>query len=165
MKKVNLYKWRSENNHQEVGIIRRYHLQDRNDYEKYNRISGQVTKVVAKLKTMSDNNTYRIMKTEQLLNKLYDMGVISSKKSLIVVEKLAVAAFCRRRLAVVIKQLKMAETMADAVSMIEQGHILVGIDTVTDPSFHVDRSMEDHITWVKDSKIRAKVMKYNNTYN
>jgi len=35
-------------------------------------------------------------------------------------------------------KLKMAETLKEAVTMVEQGHIKVGIDTITDPSFHVN---------------------------
>ena len=54
----------------------------------------------------------------------------------------------------------MAETIKDAVMYIEQGHVKVGVDTVTDPAFHVTRSMEDHITWVRTSKIAAKVKNY-----
>ena len=69
-------------------------------------------------------------------------------------EKVNVAMFCRRRLPVVLQRLKMAETVKEAVMYIEQGHIKVGVETVTDPAFHVNRNMEDNITWVKGSKIR-----------
>ena len=51
----------------------------------------------------------------------------------------------------------MAETVQDAVKYIEQGHVKVGIDTVTDPAFHVTRNMEDHITWVRSSAIGKAV--------
>jgi U3 small nucleolar ribonucleoprotein protein IMP3 len=37
----------------------------------------------------------------------------------------------------------------------------VGPDTVTDPAFLVTRNMEDYITWVDSSKIKRKVMEYN----
>jgi U3 small nucleolar ribonucleoprotein protein IMP3 len=68
--------------------------------------------------------------------------------------------FCRRRLPVVLHRLKMAETVKEAVMYIEQGHIKVGVETVTDPAFHVNRNMEDHITWVKGSKIREQIKDY-----
>ena len=42
-------------------------------------------------------------------------------------------------------KLKMAETVKEAVVYIEQGHVKVGIETVTDAAFHVDRAMEDHV--------------------
>ena len=48
---------------------------------------------------------------------------------------------------------------------IEQGHVRVGVETITDPAFHVNRNMEDFVTWVKQSAIRKKIMKYNNEYD
>ena len=60
------------------------------------------------------------------------------------------------------QRLKMAETIKDAVMYIEQGHVKVGVNTVTDPAFHVNRSMEDHITWVRGSKIEKIVKNYRN---
>ena len=89
------------------------------------------------------------------------MGVITTKKSLAQLEKLATSAFCRRRLAVVLVRLKMAETLREAVTFVEQGHVRVGPETVSDPAYHVTRSMEDFVTWVDTSKIKRKVMKYN----
>ena len=73
------------------------------------------------------------------------MGVIGSRQGLEEAEKVNVASFCRRRLPVVLAELKMAETVKEAVMYIEQGHIKVGIDTVTDPAFHVNRDLEDHV--------------------
>lgn len=48
------------------------------------------------------------------------MGVITTKKSLVQLEKLSTAAFCRRRLAVVMLRLKMSETLREAATFIEQ---------------------------------------------
>lgn len=77
-----------------------------------------------------------------LLSKLYDMGVLSATAKLSDVEnKLTVAAFCRRRLAVVMCAAKMAETVSAAVKFVEQGHVRVGPDTITDPAFLVTRAL------------------------
>lgn len=99
----------------------------------------------------------------QLLAKLYDMGVLNSTAKLSDIEnKLTVAAFCRRRLAVIMVVSKMAETVSavsimwdlhcervalnlflffclQAVKFIEQGHVRVGPDAITDPAFLVSR--------------------------
>jgi hypothetical protein len=66
-----------------------------------------------------------------------------------------------------------------AVKFIEQGHIRVGPDTITDPAFLVTRlvqygcrysyllkqcfgrHMEDYVTWVDTSKVKRTVMQYN----
>ena len=75
-------------------------------------------------------------------------------------EKVNVATFCRRRLPVVLHKLKMAETVKEAVMYIEQGHIKVGVETITDPAFHVDRNMEDHLSWVRGSKILKQIKEF-----
>lgn len=89
------------------------------------------------------------------------MGVITTKKSLVQLEKLSTSSFCRRRLPVVMVRLRMAETLREAVTFVEQGHVRVGPDTVTDPAFLVTRAMEDFVTWVDTSKIKRKVLAYN----
>jgi len=48
------------------------------------------------------------------------MGVLPSKKSLVQTEQLATASFCRRRLAVLMVRLKMAETVREAATFVEQ---------------------------------------------
>lgn len=68
---------------------------------------------------------------------------------------------CRRRLATVLVRLKFAEQLKEAVTYIEQGHIRVGPETVSDAAFLVTRNMEDFITWVDSSKIKRKVLEYN----
>jgi U3 small nucleolar ribonucleoprotein protein IMP3 len=145
--------------------MRRYHIQGRDDYSKYNNICGTITKTVAKLKTLPAEDEYRIEKASQLLAKLYEMGVISNTTNLASCEKISVSSFCRRRLPVVLVKLHMAQSVSKAVELVEQGHVKVGVDTITDPAFHVNRSMEDHIGWVKTSKIRKKVIEYNGEYD
>jgi len=58
-------------------------------------------------------------------------------------------------------RLKFAEHLKEAVTYIEQGHIRVGPEVVTDPAFLVTRKMEDFVTWEDSSKIKRKVLQYN----
>lgn len=96
-----------------------------------------------------------------LLDRLYAQGIITTKKSLVQLEKLTVSAFCRRRLAVMMVRNKMSEIVREAATFIEQGHVRVGPQTITEPAFLVTRNMEDFVTWVDTSKIKRKVMQYN----
>lgn len=165
LKHTDFLNWKKEQNVRELHVIRRYHIQDRDDYVKYNKVVGQIQKVIAKLITLKASDSYRIVKTRQLVDKLYEMGVINSRQGLEVCEKVNVASFCRRRLPVVLQRLKMAETVKEAVMYIEQGHIKVGVETVTDPAFHVNRSMEDHVQWVSGSKIRQQIREYSGEHD
>jgi U3 small nucleolar ribonucleoprotein protein IMP3 len=118
-----------------------------------------ISSLVAKLKTLPSSNATRIAATQALLDKLFRMGLIDTASSLAKAEGIAASAFCRRRLPVVMARLKMAETLKEAVSFIEAGHVRVGPDVVTDPALLVPRSMEDFVTWVDSSKIRRAVAK------
>jgi U3 small nucleolar ribonucleoprotein protein IMP3 len=76
-----------------------------------------------------------------------------------------------------------ADFSNQAVKFIEQGHVRVGPDTITDPAYLVTRSvdrsspivmplliyssrlkcrhMEDFVTWVDTSKLKRTIMRYN----
>ena len=161
LKKVDMHHFKRENQLREISVMRRYHVQDRDDYRKYNKIVGETTRLVARILKLEQEDPYRTRVTAKLLDKLYDMGLVPTKSSLIKAKKLTVSAFCRRRLPIVMVRLKMAETNKQAVTYVEQGHIRVGPEVVTDPAFLVPRSLEDHLTWVDSSKIRRAIKTYN----
>ncbi|KAL2911153.1 U3 small nucleolar ribonucleoprotein imp3 [Polyrhizophydium stewartii] len=161
LKKVDFYNYKSDPSLRENAVLRTYHIQRREDYIKYNLLAGQVRKIANRLSMLDPKDPFRDKTTDALLDKLYRMGLITAAKSLSQCEKMTVSAFCRRRLPVVMVRLKMAETVKQAVIYVEQGHIRVGPQTVTDPAYLVSRNMEDFITWVDSSKIKHKIMKYN----
>jgi len=160
LKKVDFLQWKTDQNLREVQILRRYHIQKREDYLKYNRLAGRIRKIVNKLKDLDAQDPYRIKTTEQLIEKLYHMGLITQKKSLALCEKITASSFCRRRLPVVMVRLKMSETLREAVTFVEQGHVRVGPEVVSDPAFLVTRPFEDLVTWVDTSKIKRTILKY-----
>ena len=161
LKKVDFLDWKNDSSLREIKVMRRYHVQDREDYRKYNKLSGLTTKLVARLKKLAPDDPFRVGLTERMLDKLYQTGLIATTSSMAKAEKLPVSAFCRRRLPVVMVRLKMSETLKEAVTFIEQGHIRVGPETVTDPAFLVTRAMEDFVTWSDSSKVKRTIMRYN----
>ncbi|OWM84708.1 U3 small nucleolar ribonucleoprotein protein IMP3 [Punica granatum] len=161
LKKVNFLEWKREGGHREAQVMHRYHVTGRDDYKKYSSLCRMVQKLVSILKQMDPRDPFRIEMTDMLLDKLYNMGVIPTRKSLALCDRLSVSSFCRRRLSTVLVRLKFAEHLKEAITYIEQGHIRVGPETVTDPAFLVTRNMEDFITWVDSSKIKRKVLQYN----
>ena len=54
----------------------------------------------------------------------------------------------------------MAETVQVANRFVEQGHVRVGTEVVTDPAYLVGRSREDFVTWVAGSKVRKGILRY-----
>lgn len=49
--------------------MRRYHIQDRDDYKRYNKIAGMITKLTNVLKQLDPQDSTRIELTDQLLDK------------------------------------------------------------------------------------------------
>ncbi|KAJ1754011.1 U3 small nucleolar ribonucleoprotein imp3 [Coemansia sp. RSA 2523] len=161
LRKVDFIEWKGEHNVREIEVMRRYHLSTREEYHKYSALVRQAQKLAHAISRLDPRDPKRLGSEEALLEKLYAMGVISSRKNMSLVDKLTVSAFCRRRLAVIMCRLKMAQYVSEAVRLIEQGHVRVGPDTVTDSAFLVTRNMEDFVTWVDTSKIKRKILKYN----
>jgi U3 small nucleolar ribonucleoprotein protein IMP3 len=147
LKKVDFLQWKSEHSHREVSTIRRYHLRDRDEFKRFNVLVGSVTKLANALKKLDARDETRQHTTEALLAKLYDIGATSS--------------FCRRRLATVLVRARMCETLREATTFIEQGHVRVGAKVTRNPGYIVTRDMEDYVTWVDTSKIKRKVAAYN----
>ena len=62
--------------------MHRYHVQNREDYTHYNKICGLITSLICKIKQLPLDDTFRVKATEQLLEKLHSMGVITSRENI-----------------------------------------------------------------------------------
>lgn len=182
LRKVDFTTYASDNNHRDAAVIRRYAIQKPGDYQKYNRLCGvcffsihngilqiliylqSLRQLAHKLTLLPPDSQVRLKQEQLLLSKLHDMGILpstaSTSKLSSVESHVTVSAFCRRRLPVVMTRLRMAETVQAANKIIEQGHVRVGTETITDTAFLVTRSMEDFVTWVDGSKIKRNILKY-----
>ncbi|RPB00069.1 hypothetical protein L873DRAFT_1766696 [Choiromyces venosus 120613-1] len=163
LRKVDLLTWKSDSSHRAHDIMRRYHIQDPNTYTKYNKICGSIRHLAHKLALLDPSDPVRRKHEAALLEKLHAVGVLpqaGGAKMSDVENKVTVAAFCRRRLAVVMTRLRMCESVRDGVRFVEQGHVRVGPEVVVDPAYLVTRNMEDFVTWVDSSKIKRNIMKY-----
>ncbi|KOS23072.1 U3 small nucleolar ribonucleoprotein IMP3 [Escovopsis weberi] len=161
LRKTDFITYKQDEGHRDKAVRRRYMIQKPEDYHSYNRLCGSIRQLAHRLSLMPPENAARRKHEDLLLAKLYDMGILSSKSKLSSVEKdVSVSALARRRLPVVMTRLRMAETVQAATKMIEQGHVRVGVETVTDPAYFVTRNTEDFVTWAVGSKIKRNIMKY-----
>lgn len=112
------------------------HLSRSDDYHTYNKICGQVRRLSHLLSRLPPADPFRTKYEDVLLSKLYDMGILDRGAKMSDIEgsdapvvkgfkgkekevegqgkkegKVTVGAVCRRRLAVVMVRLKMAETV------------------------------------------------------
>lgn len=93
--------------------------------------------------------------------KRHSMGLIPTKESLEMASQVNASRFCRRRLPLVMVRNKMSQSIQAAVKFVEQGHVRVGPERVTDPAFLVSRKLEDYVTWTDTSAIRRQIEEYN----
>jgi U3 small nucleolar ribonucleoprotein protein IMP3 len=163
LKKTNFFSWEGGKNVREAQIVHRYQLVDREDYGRYNKLAGSITSLVSMLRKLPANDGDRIKMTEMLLEKLHTMGLIASTQSLDLCVNIPTSAFCRRRLSTVLVYNKFVERISEAVKFVQQGHVALGANVVTDPATLVTRDMEDLIKWSEGSKIKRKVNEFANT--
>ena len=80
---------------------------------RYNKLCGLLRSLAHRIALLPPQDPFRSRMEGQILSKLYDMGVLNSQAKLSDIDnKLTVAAFCRRRLAVIMVTSKLAETVS-----------------------------------------------------
>ena len=163
LKHVDFLNWKKESNIHFTKIMRRYYIQNKLDLKKYNIICGKIKKILHKLLLLKPTDKYRIEKTEEILSKLYKLGLINNKTSLKELDEITVSKFCRRRLSVILFRNKYVESIKEGITFIEQGQIQIGTETILNPALIISREMEDHISWAYNSKIKRKIDVYNDT--
>lgn len=93
--------------------MRRYAIQGRDDYRKYNQLCGSMRQLAHKLASLDPADGFRRKHEDAMLEKLYDMGILGTGgggrgKLSDIEHKLTVSAFARRRLPVIMTRLRMA---------------------------------------------------------
>jgi U3 small nucleolar ribonucleoprotein protein IMP3 len=147
LRKVDFVNYPSDATHRASAVIRRYSLSNPSDYSSYSRLAGSIRQLAHRLALLPPDSQFRQKHEDLILEKLHDVGVLGigggGKGKLSDVEnKVTVSAFCRRRLGVVMTRLRMAERVSTANTLIEQGHVRVGTEVVTDPAFLVTRCIQ-----------------------
>uniref|UniRef100_A0A7N6ABW3 Small ribosomal subunit protein uS4 N-terminal domain-containing protein n=1 Tax=Anabas testudineus TaxID=64144 RepID=A0A7N6ABW3_ANATE len=154
LKKVDFINWEVDNNLHEVKVLRKYHIEKREDYTKYNKLSRNIRDLAQKIRDLDEKDGFRGQSTHRLLEKLYSIGLVPTKQNLSLTEKVTASSFCRRRLPSIMLNLRMAQNLKTAITFIEQGRILKD-------KINLYSNMEDFVTWVDSSKIKQHVMNYN----
>jgi U3 small nucleolar ribonucleoprotein protein IMP3 len=119
LKKVDFTTWKSDNDHREAAVVRRYAIQKPDDYRKYNQLCGSLRQLAHRLSNLDPSDPFRLRQEDLMLEKLHDMGLLGTggggKGKLSDVEhKITVSAFARRRLPVVMTRLRMADNIQAA---------------------------------------------------
>jgi U3 small nucleolar ribonucleoprotein protein IMP3 len=78
LRKVDFNTYKSDGDHRDATIMRRYGLQRRDDYTKYNRLAGSLRQLAHRIAALEPNDEFRRRHEELLLSKLWDMGVLGT---------------------------------------------------------------------------------------
>lgn len=164
LKKVNLLEWKSTNTTREQHIMSKFYLQNREDYHFYNCIVGRIRKLATALSKLKDTDETKNTLGRNLVQRLYNIGIIEDKK-LIECKNVNVTSFCKRRLSYIMLKRKMVPHTKAAITFIEQGHVRLGGRVIDNSGTLVSRGMDEFIRWVDDSKIKKKIDTFNNEYD
>ncbi|KAG8199411.1 hypothetical protein JTE90_000279 [Oedothorax gibbosus] len=161
LKKVDFISWEVDNNLHELKIMKKFHVQKREDYTRYNKLSRKIRALGHLIKDLNVNDPFRKQMGDELLQLLFSMGLIGKNDNLELCDRVTASSFCRRRLPVLMTRSRMAPSLAISTKFVEQGHVRIGPNVVMDPAFCVTKNMEDFITWVDGSAIKKHVARYN----
>ena len=161
LKKTNLFQWKSDNSLRVGHVVNAYGLENSDEYHQYNRLVGKIQQFTNYLRQMNPDDKIRIDLTKEFVDRLHKIGIIETPQ-LSECEKIKVTSICKRRLPVILVNLKFCERIREADQFVKQGHIKIGPDVITNPSTLVNKEMEDFIGWSHGSKIKQHVQKYNN---
>lgn len=163
LRKTNFIEWQGDKTPIEQTICSKYYISDLNIFYKYSNLVKQI-RLTAKNISKMKNEEKKILYTKRLTKNLFNLGVIS-KPSLLQASKIGIEDFCKRRLHYIIFQLRMVQNMKDSVRFIEQGHIVIGHQTVFDPNLLINSGMEGFIKWNDSSKIKKTIDRIENEYD
>eukprot|EP01088_Endostelium_zonatum_P021459 TRINITY_DN8482_c0_g1_i2.p1 TRINITY_DN8482_c0_g1~~TRINITY_DN8482_c0_g1_i2.p1 ORF type:complete len:114 (-),score=17.04 TRINITY_DN8482_c0_g1_i2:84-398(-) len=74
LKKTDLYHFPGERDGDLIAL-KKYHIQNREDLVSYKVICGEIQKLARMLAKLDAKDPFRIQQTDQLLEKLYNMGI------------------------------------------------------------------------------------------
>ncbi|KAI6181484.1 Exocyst complex component Sec8 [Aphelenchoides besseyi] len=152
LKKVDFIDWK-DNNLNENKIMARFSIRKREEYTYYNGLARSLRELAQKIKDLPDANLNKKVFIRQLLGKCYDIGLIPTADTLERLDRISASSFCRRRLPTLMKKTGMIGSIRQATQMVEQGHVRVGQELITDPAYLVTRDQSDFVTWAPGSKI------------
>ncbi|MHA2407025.1 MAG: 30S ribosomal protein S4 [Candidatus Ranarchaeia archaeon] len=141
--------WQSERIEDELRLLGRYGLRNKRE----------VWRLGAKVRTARSNardllalrEADRKKGGEELLSRLFRLGVLQKDAKLDDVLGLSITDFAERRLQTMVVKQGLGKSMAQARQLITHEHIAIEGQTVTSPSYHMKRGEGEKIAYAKSS--------------
>lgn len=135
--------WRKELLEEQTKLVGMYGLRNKRELWRTENILRKYRAIARSLYGMFGDQRRKL--EEQLLTKLYRLGILEEGATLEDVLRLNVEDFLRRRLQTMVYNLGLARSLYHARQLIVHGHVYVGDKVVRQPSYHVMRGEEGKI--------------------
>ncbi|KAL7712253.1 U3 small nucleolar ribonucleoprotein subunit [Entamoeba marina] len=120
LKKVEFIDWKRDGGIRQSKILARFHIHDPKEYQAYNKVTLLTRKLSSMLSKLPKDDAFRMVLTKRICDRLYELGVVNlPEKGLRMLDILNASAFCRRRLAIMVKNNKMANHVEMAETLIQ----------------------------------------------
>lgn len=131
LKQVDFLNWEvTDHNLHELRVLRRYRLQRREDYTRYNQLSRSVRELARRLRDLPERDPFRVRASAALLEKLYALGLVPTRGSLELCDFVMASSSCRC-LPTMLFKLHTAQHLQATMAFVEQGHMRVVPGVVT----------------------------------
>mmetsp|Transcript_10780 Transcript_10780/g.16119 ORF Transcript_10780/g.16119 Transcript_10780/m.16119 type:complete len:193 (-) Transcript_10780:29-607(-) len=130
----------------ELMLVGQYGLRNKREVWRVQLTLAKIRKAARELLTLEENDQRRIFEGNALLRRMVRMGLLNeNEKKLDFVLGLTLQKFMERRLQTMVFKKNMARSIHHARVLIKQGHIRVGKQIVSVPSFMVRVESEKYI--------------------
>lgn len=141
--------WQASRIESEKEITREYAFKNKKEIWKMQSTLRKYTSQAKKLATTTSEQGKK--EKEQLIKRLFRMGLVKSTAKLDDVLNLTLKDILERRLQTIVFRKNLSRTMNQARQFIIHHHIMIGDKLVTSPSHLVLSEQEDKITFKKES--------------
>ncbi|CAL5992726.1 U3_small nucleolar ribonucleoprotein IMP3 [Hexamita inflata] len=159
LKHSNLYDWETDRN--DEAVMGKYGIRKRSQLTQYRKTARKIRELTVNLAELPPSDEVRMATTNRLALLLYELGLnMNPKATLNELKEFEASALMKRRLPVVLKEIKMAPNIESATNFVEHGHVRVGPTVVKEINYHLKKGQEDFVTWTDGSTMQKKVQRF-----
>lgn len=143
------FPWRTDILQEELKLLGQYGLRNKRELWRHKTMLSEFRGTARALIGKSQEERRKM--EEELLNRLKKLGVIREAAVLDEVLDLTIEDILERRLQTIVFRKGLAKSIHQARQLITHGHIAIGKQRVTVPSYLVTREEEEHIVYTPES--------------
>ncbi len=145
------FPWRTDILQEELKLLGQYGLRNKHELWRHETTLSKFRGIARSL--MGENPEERRKMEEELLTRLKKLGILQEAAVLDDVLDLTIEDALERRLQTIVFRRGLAKTIHQARQLITHGHIAIGNQRVTVPSYLVTRQEENQIVYAPQSQL------------